>query len=130
MRNLKNKKGVAMLLVAGLVVVAVPVTMLLLNLSKTQKDQTIHYNNVLSVEQISLSGINMGYSRLKSGYDRGYNLFLGEISGKDRYDLNMTQTGSKNNGSPLGRRRCDCKAYFRCVKGTGRMEYQYHLYTD
>ncbi len=93
MRNLKNKKGVAMLLVAGLVVVAVPVTMLLLNLSKTQKDQTIHYNNVLSVEQISLSGINMGYSRLKSGYDRGYNLFLGEISGKDRYDLNMTQTG-------------------------------------
>ncbi len=94
MRNLKNKKGIAMLLVAGLVVVAVPVTMLLLNLSKTQKEQTIHYNNVLNVEQISLSGINMGYSRLRSGYDRGYHLFPGEISGKDRYDLNMTQTGT------------------------------------
>ena len=94
MRNHTNKKGIAMLLVAGLVVVAVPVTMLLFNLSKTQKEQTLHYNNVLNVEQISLSGINMGYSRLKSGYDRGYHLFPGEISGKDRYDLNMTQTGT------------------------------------
>lgn len=89
----QNRKGVALLLVAGLVMVAVPVTMLLLNLSKTQKEQTSHYNSVLNVEQISLSGINMGYSRLKSGYDRGYNFFPAEISGKDRYDLNMTPTG-------------------------------------
>ena len=89
-----NKKGVALLLVAGLVMVAVPVTMLLLNLSKTQKEQATHYNSVLNVEQISLSGINMGYSRLKSGYDRGYRFFPAEISGKDRYDLNMTPTGT------------------------------------
>ncbi len=89
-----NRKGVALLLVAGLVMVAVPVTMLLLNLSKTQKEQATHYNSALNVEQISLSGINMGYSRLKSGYDRGYNYFPAEISGKDRYDLNMTPTGT------------------------------------
>ncbi|MBR4329986.1 MAG: hypothetical protein IKO19_10870 [Candidatus Riflebacteria bacterium] len=89
-----NRKGVALLLVAGLVMVAVPVTMLLLNLSKTQKEQATHYNSVLNVEQISLSGINMGYSRLKSGYERGYNYFPAEISGKDRYDLNMTPTGT------------------------------------
>lgn len=93
MRKL-NRRGVALLLVAGLVMVAVPVTMLLLNLSKTQKDQATHYNSVLNVEQISLSGINMGYSRLKSGYDRGYKYFPAEISGKDRYDLNMTPTGT------------------------------------
>ena len=54
----------------------------------------MHYNNVLNVEQISLSGINMGYSKLKSGFNRGYQLYSGEISGKDRFDLNMTQTGS------------------------------------
>ena len=94
MRKLNNKKGVALLLVAGLILVAVPVTMLMLNLSKSQKEQTTHYNNVLNVEQISLSGINMGYSKLKSGYDRGYKIFPGEISGKDRFDLNMTPTGT------------------------------------
>ena len=93
MRRL-NRKGIAMLLVAGLVMVAIPTTMLLFNVSKTQKDQATHYNNVLNVEQISLSGINMGYSKLKSGYDRGYKIFPGEISGKDRFDLNMTPTGT------------------------------------
>ena len=93
MRKL-NKKGVAILLVASLVLVAVPVTLVMLNLSTSQKEQSSHYNNVLNVEQISLSGINMGYSKLKSGYDRGYRIFPGEISGKDRFDLNMTPTGS------------------------------------
>ena len=93
MRKL-NKKGVAMLLVASMVLVAIPVTLVMLNLSSSQKEQTLHYNNVLNVEQISLSGINMGYSKLKSGYDRGYRIFPGEISGKDRFDLNMTPTGT------------------------------------
>ena len=93
MRKLNNKKGVAILLVATLILVAVPATLVMLNLSTSQKEQTLHYNNVLNVEQISLSGINMGYSKLKGGYDRGYKIFPAEISGKDRFDLNMTPTG-------------------------------------
>lgn len=93
MRKRFNKKGVAILLVITMVLVAVPVTIVMLNLSTSQKEQTTHFNNLLNVEQISLSGINMGYSKLKSGYDRGYKIFTGEVSGKDSFDLNMTPTG-------------------------------------
>ena len=89
-----NKKGVAMLLVAILIVVAVPFTMIIVNLSSSQKRQAIHFNSRLNVDQITLSGINKGYNYLKNPHLRPeYKAFSADLSGSDRFDLYLSKCG-------------------------------------
>lgn len=88
-----NRKGVALLMVAIIIVIAVPLTLLLFNISVTQKDQAYTLDRVFAMEQTSLSGVNYGYSKLKNGYNRGYANYSGEISGQERFNLNMTPVG-------------------------------------
>lgn len=92
MRKL-NRKGVALLVVAIMVVLAVPMTLVYLNLGTSQKDQSMKFDSILKVEQVTLSGINAGFAKLKGGEALGYTNLSAEISGDDRYDLNLTPTG-------------------------------------
>ena len=92
MRKL-NRKGVALLVVAIMVVLAVPMTLVYLNMGTSQKEQSMKFDSVLKVEQVTLSGINAGYAKLKGGDSIGYQTLSGEISGDDRYDLNLTPSG-------------------------------------
>ncbi len=92
MRKL-NRKGVALLVVAIMVVLAVPMTLVYLNFGTSQKEQSMKFDSVLKVEQVTLSGINAGFAKLKGGDSLGYTNLSGEISGDDRYDLNLTPSG-------------------------------------
>ncbi len=94
-RNNNSKKGIALILVAIIVVFAIPVTMVMMNLSSNQKTSVIHYNSRLNLEQVSLSGINYGFSKLK-GNVRVENLdtYTQEVSGNDRFDLSISKTGT------------------------------------
>ena len=88
-----NRKGVALMMVVGLIVVMLPVLYIFSTLGSSQKNQSINFNDLLKVEQTALSGINAGFSRLRSGDERGYRNYSGELSGNDHYDLNLTPTG-------------------------------------
>ncbi len=89
-----NRKGVAILLVSILILVSIPVMMVMFNLSSSQKEQSIHFNQKLNVEQISLSGINMGNGKLKKNtYRPDFENLTKEISGNDRFDLSVSKTG-------------------------------------
>ena len=97
MRNVTlNRKGMAILLVSILILVAVPVIMVMFNLSSSQKEQTLYFNQKLNVEQISLSGINLGNSKLKKNSYRPKNpdYLTKEVSGNDRFDLSVNRTGT------------------------------------
>lgn len=94
MKRKLNKKGVAMLLVAILIVAVVPFTLIIVNLSSSQKKQAIHFNQRLNVDQITLSGINKGYNYLKNPHLRPpYKQFSADLSGSDRFDLYLSHTG-------------------------------------
>lgn len=88
-----NRRGVAIVMVAILIVVMLPIIFIFTNLSSSQKSQSMNFNSLLQIEQIAQSGINSGFSRLKSGHQRGYQNLSGEVSGADTFDLNLTPTG-------------------------------------
>lgn len=95
-KNCKNKKGVAIIMVLIIIVIAAPVVMMVLNFSTSQKKESLHFNTILNLEQVSLSGINYAYSKLK-GNERPIGLvpypYPGEVSGEDRFDLCIQNTG-------------------------------------
>lgn len=88
-----NKKGIALLMVGILLVMAVPLTFVLLNMGSSQKTQALNFENILKLEQVAISGINNGFSRLMKPSFQPYVNYKAEVSGNDRYDLNITPSG-------------------------------------
>lgn len=103
MRNTTlNRKGVAILLVSLLILVALPATLIMLNLSTSQKSQATHFNAKLNTEMNSLSGVNYGYNTImgfstpaeadKPGL-RTSNLSLSDDDKSSNFDLTLNKTG-------------------------------------
>ena len=93
--TINNRKGVALLMIAVLMLIALPLTVVLLNMSSSQKDQSSHYNTILTMEQIALSGMNMGVTKLKSNQrPQRLKYYTKEISGQDRFDLSIKPMGN------------------------------------
>ncbi len=94
-----NKKGIAILMVAILVMLAIPVTIALFNLSTTHKDRADSLNSVLNLEQIAMSGMNYGYARLKGNdvieatEEQPLKHYGHQFSGDEKFDLTIKPTG-------------------------------------
>lgn len=90
----KRKKGIALILVFILVMAAVPITLVLYNLSLSQKDQSAHYNNLLNMEVVALSGINFAHHKLNGNVKpTGLEFYSKEFAGHDRFDISIRNTG-------------------------------------
>ena len=97
-----NKKGVAILLVSILIVCALPITIIMLNLTSSQKAQSSHFNAKLNIEQTSLSGINYGHARIMGfrnaeeadtpGLRKDIQIPLDEDK-KNNFDISFNKTG-------------------------------------
>lgn len=93
-----NKKGIAILLVSVLIVCAVPAILVMINLTSSQKKQSLHLDSTLKLEQIALSGTNYGYLRLKDpefkpNFQSFSDIIIDSNEPKDSFDLSLRNTG-------------------------------------
>ena len=89
-----SKKGIALLMVAVLILVAVPTVYVFFNLSSSQREQALNFDSALNVELLAFSGLNKAHAMLRNNYNDGYMNLPGEILGDSRYDINITPTGN------------------------------------
>lgn len=87
-----RKKGIAIVLVIGLVAVMMPVLFMLSRIGTSQSQLAMKYHENLLSETIAFSAGNAGLSRLQ-GNLRGYQNLPDEICGDNKYALNLRPTG-------------------------------------
>jgi len=88
----KNRKGVAIVMVIGLVAIIVPVLYLLSQMGTSQTKLAFKYHENLLTETTAFSGSNAGISRLR-GNLRGYQNLTNQLIGDEAYSLNLRPTG-------------------------------------
>ncbi len=88
----KNRNGVAMVMVIGLITIMVPVLFLLSQMGTSQTRMAMKYHDNLLTENTALIGAAAGFSRLR-GNLRGYQNLPNEIIGENTYNLNLRPTG-------------------------------------
>lgn len=91
-RKRKNRKGVAIVMVIGLVAIIVPVLYLLSQMGTSQTKLAFKYHENLLAETTAFSGSNAGISRLH-GNLRGYQNLTNQLIGDEAYSLNLRPTG-------------------------------------
>ncbi len=94
------RKGVAMVMVIGLVAIMMPVIFMLSRIGGSQTQLAIKYHENLVAETVAFSGSNAGLSRLQ-GNIRGYQDLPDETSGEDKFSLNLRPTGAGFFGQTL-----------------------------
>ena len=90
--NLKNKNGVAIVMVIGLVAIITPILFMLTQMGQSQIRLAQKYQKNLMTETVAFCGTNAGYSRLK-GNIRGYQDLQEQILGENEYSLTIHPTG-------------------------------------
>lgn len=88
-----NRRGIAILLVMGLIMVFMPVVYFLSTMGSSQIKQALKFHEVLKVEAVALSGNISGYSKLR-GYQTTYSSSKGLLVGDMPYDLTVKPTGN------------------------------------
>jgi hypothetical protein len=88
-----SKRGIAIMMVIGLIIVMVPVLFMLSQMGTSQTKLAMKFHENLQAETVAFSGSNAGYSRLK-GNLRGYQDLPDEIAGDHKYSLNIRPTGA------------------------------------
>ncbi len=86
------RNGVAIVMVIGLITVMLPVLFMLSQMGTSQTKLAMKFHDNLLTEMVAVSGSNAGYSRLK-GNVRGYQDLPDQISGDNKYSLNLRPTG-------------------------------------
>jgi len=95
-----TRKGVAMVMVIGLVAIMMPVIFMLSRIGGSQTQLAIKYHENLVAETVAFSGSNAGLSRLQ-GNIRGYQDLPDETSGEEKFSLNLRPTGAGFFGQTL-----------------------------
>lgn len=90
--RLNARSGVAIVMVVGLVAIMMPVLFMLSRIGSSQTQLAIKYHENLLTETVAFSGSNSGLSRLQ-GNIRGYQNLPDEMSGENKYGLNLRPTG-------------------------------------
>ena len=90
--HISNKKGIAIVMVIGLVAIIVPVLYLLSRLGTSHVKLAVKYQENLQTETTAFSGSNAGISRLR-GNLRGYQNLTNQLIGDESYNLNLRPTG-------------------------------------
>jgi hypothetical protein len=88
----KCRRGVAMVMVIGLVAIMMPVIFMLSRIGGSQTKLAMKYHENLIAETVAFSGSNAGLSRLQ-GNLRGYQDLPDEGSGEHKFSLNLRPTG-------------------------------------
>jgi hypothetical protein len=86
------KRGIAIVMVIGLVAIIVPVLYLLSQLGSSQTKLAKKYHENLLTETTALSGSSAGLSRLR-GNLRGYQSLTNQLLGDESYALTLRPTG-------------------------------------
>lgn len=87
------RKGVAMVMVIGLVAIMMPIIFMLSRIGGSQTQLAVKYHENFVAETVAFSGSNAGLSRLQ-GNIRGYQDLPDETSGEDKFSLNLRPTGA------------------------------------
>jgi hypothetical protein len=90
--GMRNTRGVAIVMVVGLVAIITPVLFMLSQMGQSQIRLAQKYQKNLMTENIAFCGTNAGYSRLK-GNLRGYQDLQDQILGENEYSLTLHPTG-------------------------------------
>lgn len=91
-RQRNNRRGIAIVMVIGLVAIIVPVLYMLSQLGTSQTKLAFKYHENLLTETTALSGSNAGISRLR-GNIRGYQSLTNQLIGDESYSLTLRPTG-------------------------------------
>ncbi|OGK10881.1 MAG: hypothetical protein A2W80_05175 [Candidatus Riflebacteria bacterium GWC2_50_8] len=92
MNKIYNRRGIAIVMVIGLVAIIVPVLYLLSQMGTSQTKLAFKYHENLLTETTAFSGSNAGISRLR-GNLRGYQNLTNQLVGDESYSLNLRPTG-------------------------------------
>lgn len=99
-QNRLNRRGVAIVMVIGLIAIMMPILFMLSRIGSSQIQLAHKYSENLLTETVAFSGSNSGMSRLQ-GNIRGYQNLPNETSGGESFALNLRPTGQGFFGQTL-----------------------------